>query len=429
MKNAFLSYFHRSLLAAIVLLLSTGLSNCGGDSDTGDGGRTVVTFWNFWSEPGPKQALQKQIEEFEAKYPDIDVQMSELSWNDGKTKLLAAFNANNAPDVLELGSDWVAQFSSAGVLADQNASVDAARFAPTVLAPGRWEKGLYAVPWLIETRVLFYNKDLLAGVGVDTTTVDTLWSDVMTHAEKVRAKGGEIYGFGANGPDANRLYKKIIPFFWSNGGDVLDEQGKPVINSAQNIEALRVYLELSRAGLIETQKGLDNKFVQGELAYWISGPWLADRISKDNPALRYGMAPLPTFPGGKSVSFLGGEYLAINEDSEHKDAAAKLVAFLISNEQVVKFCKDLGGYAPADRSTVIDPFQQSAMRKPYTTQIATSRMTPVHPQWLDMQTIIEEEVSAALLGTKSEEEALNAAQNRIVQLLQNDAVASADSAE
>jgi ABC-type glycerol-3-phosphate transport system substrate-binding protein len=266
-------------------------------------------------------------------------------------------------------------------------------------------------------------------VGVDTTTADTLWSDVLTHAEKVRAKGGEIYGFGANGPDKNRLYKKIIPFFWSNGGDVLDAEGKPVINSQENIEALRTYLDLSRTGLIETQQGLDNKFVQGELAYWISGPWLADRIGKDNPGLRYGMAPLPTFPGGTSVSFLGGEYLAINEDSEHKEAAAKLIAFLISNEQVAKFCKDLGGNAPADRSAASDPFQQSPLRIAYTRQIATSRMTPVHPQWLDMQDIIEEEVSAALLGTKSEEEALNTAQNRIVALLQNNAAGGGDSAE
>src|SRR5690606_571058 len=111
------------------------------------------------------------------------------SWNDGQAKLQLAFNSGTAPDVLELGSDWVAQFSSSGVLADQSkmAGDSIGRFAPEIAAPGRWGNGIYAWPWVVDTRVLFYNKALLASVGADTTTADTLWSDVLTHAEQIRA--------------------------------------------------------------------------------------------------------------------------------------------------------------------------------------------------------------------------------------------------
>jgi multiple sugar transport system substrate-binding protein len=403
------------LLFAAGLLI---LQGCGGSNSDNDG-KTVITFWHFWSEPAQKQALARQIKEFEEQNPDLHVELSELSWNDGKTKLLAAFNSNTAPDVIELGSDWVAQFSSSGVLADQSklGAATAAQFSEPVAAAGKWQNGVFAIPWVIDTRVLYYNKDLLASVGVDTTKADTLWSDVMNHAEQVRAKGGDLYGFGANGPDAHRLYKKIIPFFWSNGGDILGPDGKPVLNSPQNVEALRIYLELARTGLIDTQKGLDGQFLQGKLAYWISGPWLADRIAKDNPGLRYGMAPLPKFPNGQSVSFIGGEYLAINEGSSHKDPAKKLVSFLTSGKQAAEFCADLKGYAPADLSAASDPFQQSPLRRAYSEQLRTSRMTPVHPKWLDIEKAIEDAVTEALLGNKTEQQALDDAQARVGQIV------------
>ncbi len=60
--------------------------------------------------------MDSLIAGFHREYPNIRIETEELSWADGKTKLMAGFNSETAPDVLELGSDWVAQFSSSGVL-------------------------------------------------------------------------------------------------------------------------------------------------------------------------------------------------------------------------------------------------------------------------------------------------------------------------
>jgi ABC-type glycerol-3-phosphate transport system substrate-binding protein len=318
--------------------------------------------------------------------------------------------------VIELGSDWVAQFSSAGVLADQAGMKedDPKRFSPEVTAPGRWENGIYAWPWVVDTRVLFYNKDLLASAGLDTVAADSLWDDVLARAEKVRAANPEIYGFGANGSDRHRLYKKILPFFWSNGGEVLHANGTPAINSPENVAALDMYLSLARSGFIDSQKGLDQLFLSGKLAYWITGPWLVDRIAKDNPKLRYGVAPLPKFAGKNAVSFAGGEYLAINADAKNKGEAKKLITFLTSPAQALEFAKALpGGTTPADMSVAGDPFLQSPGRKVFTEQLRSAKMTPVHPKWLELEEIIEDEVAGALLGQKSSQQALDAANVRI----------------
>lgn len=423
-----------SRLVAMLLLFALFVVGCGGDS-AGDGrskeGKTVLKFWHFWSEPTQKAALMERIKAFEAENPDTYVELSELSWNDGKAKLQLAFNSATAPDVLELGSDWVAQFSSAGVLANQKgmAGDNESRFSPEVLAPGQWNGGIYAWPWVVDSRVLYFNKTLLASVGADTTKTDTLWSDVLAKVEQIKAKYPQQYGFGANGPDQHRLYKKIIPFFWSNGGQVLDAAGVPVVNSPQNIQALEAYLELARTGLVETQKALDQQFVQGNVGFWISGPWLADRIRKDNPGLRFGLQVMPGFVGHPAVSFGGGEYLAINNASKQKEAAKKLVVFLTSAKQSLEFCKTLpGGMTPADLSVGGDPFLQSEVRKHFTLQMKAARFTPVHPKWLDIETIIEEEVSQAILGEKEAAQALNDAQYRLVQLINGEASNAAETA-
>lgn len=387
-------------------------ANCNKDNADSSG---AIKFWHFFSEPTQKEALMAQVKKFETE-TGLKVEVSELSWNDGKTKLLAAFNSGTAPDVLELGSDWVAQFSSSGVLAVQKDSVQ--RFTPEVLAPCMWGNSCYATPWVIDTRVLFYNKELLAKSGIDTNSNPQTWNEVITNSDVVKSKNPEAYGFGVNGPDKHRLYKKVLPFFWSNGGDVLNSQGVPVLNSEANIQALQKYIDLSKAGLIETQKSLDQSFLQGKIAYWISGAWLVEKIKKDNPALKYGVSVLPAIKdSGVGYSFGGGEYLAINVKSSEQINAKKLIDFLTSAKNAIEFGKALpGGMAPADMNAN-DPFLTTGSRAVFTEQLKKARMTPVHPKWLEIEEIIEEEVSEALLAQKEPKQALDDAQTRVASLL------------
>ena len=396
-------------------IVSILCANCTKEKPNSNGDGGTIKFWHFFSEPSQKDALMIQLNQFE-KESGIKVEVSELSWNDGKTKLLAAFNSNTAPDVLELGSDWVAQFSSSGVLSEQ---IDSAkRFSPEISAPGIWSNKCFALPWVVDTRVLFFNKELLFNSGIDTSVAVTSWDNVLKNSEIVKSKNPDAYGFGSNGPDKHRLYKKIVPFFWSNGGNIFSENGVPVVNSEANIGALQKYIELSRAGLIETQKSLDQTFLQGKIAYWISGSWLVEKIKKDNPKLQFGVSVLPSLKeGSPGVSFAGGEYLAINAKSNEQVKAKKLIDFLTSGKNALAFGKALpGGMTPAELS-VSDPFLTTGTRAVFTEQLKNSKMTPVHPKWLDIEEIIEDEVSECLLAQKESKQALDDAQTRIVELL------------
>lgn len=401
------------VLLALVVCAIAGISCNGGKSTTAN----TLKFWHFYSEPSQKAALTQMIQEFE-KANNCKVELTELSWNDGKTKLLAAFNSNTAPDVLELGSDWVAQFSSGGVLEQLDAKgVNTANFVDWSLAPCKWNSKLYALPWTVDTRVLYVNKDLLEKAGINT--MPSTMQQVLEMSGKIQQ--GDVSGFGCNGPDAHKLYKRILPFFWSAGGDVFDAGGNCVVNSPENIKALDLYVQLSRVGNIGTQKELDMLFSQGKLAFWYSGGWLNDKIRNENPLLEFAVMPLPGYENHEGISFAGGEYLAMNAKSEKKELALKLMQYLSDGNTSISFCKTVteAGF-PADKRYFNDNFFAShPIRSVFAKQLEHARMTPVFAKWLDVEAIIESAAVEALYGKKTAEEALNDAHYRITILNRN----------
>lgn len=377
----------------------------------------TIKFWHFWSEPNQKNALLELINKFE-KENDCKVELTELSWNDGKTKLIAAFNSATAPDVVELGSDWIAQFSSSGVLKELNSDTFAInKFIDFSRQPSYWNGKLYAIPWVVDTRVMFFNRDLLTKAGRDGNPPLTM-QELLEMARAVHL-GNDIYGFGANGADPHRLYKKILTFFWTFGGDVFNERGELALASPQNIAALNFYKELSKVGMIETQRQLDASFVQGKIAFWISGAWLLEKIQNENPKLNFGISTIPSYENSRGISFAGGEYLAINASSKNYNLAKKLIKFLTDGQNSLQLCKKINeaGF-PADKSYFKNKeLVSSEYKKVFAEQLESSRMTPVHPHWLEIEEIIENAVVQVLYDRMDAYSALKEAQTQINLLL------------
>ncbi len=397
------------------LFISMFISSCSKSKED----KSRIKFWHFWSEPNQKQALLGLIAKFEKEY-NCQVELTELSWNDGKTKLIAAFNSGTGPDVVELGSDWIAQFSSQGVLAELNQdSVNLNKFVEFSKEPCFWGGKLYAIPWVVDTRVLFYNKDILMQSGRDVNPPET-FAQLLELSRAVHL-GNNIYGFGANGSDPHRLYKKILPFFWSFGGDIFDKTGKLVLYSKANIDALSFYSQLSQTGMIETQRQLDAAFLQGKIAFWISGSWLLDKIKNENPKLNFGVSKLPGLTSFPGYSFAGGEYISINEKSDKKDLAMLFAKYLTNGVNSKEFCKLINeaGF-PADKECYNDStLIINEYKKVFAEQLQHSKMTPVHPKWLDIEEIIENAVVKVMYGKLGADSALKAAEDDI-KLLLND---------
>lgn len=403
-------------LAVISIITVTGIFFSCGDSPKKTDEKPTIRFWNFWSEPQQRSIIKKIVSEFETNHNCI-VEITELSWGEGKTKLQYAFNSGTEPDVIELGSDWVAQFSSSGRLSELNAdSMNITRFVPFSHAPTKWNGRLFALPWIVDSRVLYFNKTLLRNSGVGETPPTTI-EQLQEMAGKIEALPGDYYGIGINGSDENRLYKKLVTMFWSNGGSLENERGEIQFASDLNAQALEKYVELSNLGIIETQKHIEPLFTQGKIGFWISGSWLLDKIKKDNPALDFGVALCPGMNGNEGIAFAGGEYLAVTKKSPNQKLAKEFIRYMTDGVTAMGFCKSISdaGY-PADQRYFNDPyFNSKPERKILIDQLNHARMTPVNPRWLVAQEAIEKAAVECLYGRSDAKSALVRAQERFNQ--------------
>lgn len=400
------------LLILSVLLILHGSSCTKNNTNSKE-----ITFWHFWSEPSQRAVLDSLVDVFEKEY-GCTIKTTELSWSDGKTKLLAAFNSNTAPDVIELGSDWIAQFSSSGVLYPfSSKEISLNNYIDISHDAAQYQQKLYAVPWTVDTRVLYVNTSLLQEIGVTVESIKS-WDDVLEASKKIQAlPHADVYGFGANGSDPHRLYKRLLPFFWSYNGTIFKDNQVQLM-SQENIQALSMYVALSKEGIVETQRHLDGLFVKGKLGFWFSGSWLLNKLASAEKKFTFDVRTLPNGTG-KGISFAGGEFLALNASSKNKELATKFIKFLSDSEHSLHFCKALpeAGF-PASKQYFSD---KSLLKLPYKStfaqQLLSSRMTPVEPMWLDIETIIENSAVEAMLEVKTVNQALYDAQVTIQEIM------------
>src|SRR6185437_5979075 len=99
----------------------------------------------------------------------VDVQ--QLPWTAAHEKLLTAFAGDATPDVAQLGNTWIPEFAALGALHPLDASIAGSSVDPHDFFAGIWDTNVvdtrvYGVPWYVDTRLLFYRRDLLEAAGI-----------------------------------------------------------------------------------------------------------------------------------------------------------------------------------------------------------------------------------------------------------------------
>ncbi len=382
---------------------------------------TTLNWWQFATDPKVKPVIEAMVAEFEAANSDIEVKITDLTWSHGHEKIVLAFASGQAPDIVELGSDWIAQFAEAGHLANVGPDIasDSSEYQGWSMA--NWEGSTYGIPWYLGTRVIYYNTDLLVAAGFDRTHTPITDDEFKKVVLRMDSVGTDIHGWGANSPEKHRLYKKFMPFFWTAGAQILSDDHKYcVISSDYAILALDYYLQLClKTGYIANQRGIEDAFIEGKIGAIFSGDWLLKRIRKEKPDLNFSTALFPglKYPG---KSFMGGEFLSIAKQSENKEAALKFVRFMLSPANQIRFCKANESSNPSSLTAQKDPFfNDDVNRKTFIRQIRMANHPPVHPKWVHIEAIVEEAVEKVLFNNISTANALHTAQKKIADLLKD----------
>lgn len=401
----------------VLTILIVMLMGCG-EANEDDGIR--LSFWQFWTSPDVKPTVEKLVADFERAHPEMKIDLVDLTWSDGHEKIVVAFSTGSAPDIVELGSDWIGEFAFKGVLADLTPFYDSAAQYLLMWEPSTVGERVYAIPWLLGTRVLYYNRELMVRAGIQADSAPTSWGQLLDYSKRISALGDPFYGFGSNSAERHRLYKKFLPFLWSNGGRVLSDDGAAcLLGENEAVNALEFYVSLSDAGYMDTQRGLDDKFLVGELGFIISGDWLLKRIADRIPAFSIGTAKIPSPDEGTgSVSFAGGEFLAVNAESKWKREALEFISYLVSEVPDYDFCRAVGSPTPSNVEASRRILSESdSLSETFLHQIRVARAPPVHPQWVYIEEILEKAIEKAIYHKSDPRSAMEDASLEINKLL------------
>ena len=372
-----------------------------------------IKFWQFWS----PEWIQPLIDKFEKENPDIRVSLERLTWADGQDKIITAFAANQAPDVLEIGSTWVAGFSQGGGLKTIEPKELLKKLAnwESVYYDGKY----YGVPWTLSTGAMFYNKDLIKKANFSAPPQN--WEELYEQSKAIQNLGKNIYGFGIK-TGAYTTWQKFLPFAWSNGARLINADWKTTgVASEPFYEAVVYYNKLKEYSLFDENLVIRKSFQEGKVGFMLDDSGQIKKFQKESPELNFGVAPLPAAPTGKSINFAGAQILAIGKNTKNQAAAEKLIRFLVLPENVSAITKRITTLFPADKESINSDFYQKEHPELliFIEILKTSTSPVAHPYWVEIQEIFTEQLERTLFG-ENIKKALNKAQKRIQTVLEEE---------
>ena len=342
-----------------------------------------------WAMGVEGEALGAVAGDFEAQNPAIPVRVQALPWGAAHEKLLTAFAADNLPDMIALGNTWVSEFAALGALEPLTS-----RLTHSGINLDRWFDGarrsvtldgqVLGVPWYVDTRLLFYRKDLLQKAGFDTPAQTWAGWDAQLAALSGERRSGK---YGLLMPFAE--YEPLVAFCLQADEPILtdsDTRGgfrqKGVRDSFAYAASL--YQRGYAARLTHSEvTDVYSSFARGDFAFIITGPWNLAEFAKRLPADlqdQWATAPLPG-PQGPGDSSAGGVSLCIPRASKRKDDAFRFIEYLSDPQRQADFYK-VTGDLPADRGAWLrTSLMQDRRSLTFFDQLNRTRPPPQVPEW------------------------------------------------
>lgn len=340
------------MAARIVLssLLVCALAGCGKkEPDPGkisgyDEGEQYLSIWvHSIEETDEGQCYKESVEAFNREYngryfADIEFIPRNDSGGGYSDKINASVMSGDLPDVLTVDGPNIAAYAANGIiqplaeLTQEQRSV----YLESILDQGTYDGRLYALGAMESSVGLYYNKAILREAGVEVPDADHPWtfSQFLEVLEKVRPVTSRLNGYAIDltFPVGEATIYYYAPFFWSNGGDFVDETGlnaEGVFNSDENLETLEYFKKILEEGYMSPVK-ITDLFESGRAAFKFDGAWEVNTIYTSYPDVELGVAPYVVsdrWDGGRYTP-TGSWAFAASSRTEHIEGATELVRWM-----------------------------------------------------------------------------------------------------
>lgn len=297
-----------------------------------------VTEIKFWAMGSEAEQVSKILPEFEKRYPNIKVKVQQIPWTAAQEKLITAFASDNTPDICQLGNTWIPQFSSLNAIIDLSDFINMSSIVkPENFFSGIWETNvienrIYGIPWYVDTRLMFYRKDVFERAGFNQPPKN--WDELYLLCKRIKEidKGKEKYPIFI----PTNEWNSFIIFGLQAGAKLLKENDTRGNFSSKEFKEAFDYLirfhkeKLTPFGMLQVTN-VYQAMAEEYISIYFSGPWNISEFKKwmkGNLSDKWATAPVPgyknEYPG---LSLAGGSSLVIFKNSKHKEECWKLIEF------------------------------------------------------------------------------------------------------
>ena len=257
----------------------------------------------------------------------------------GLDKLSLDNQSGQAADVMMAPYDRVGSLGTDGQLSEVTLSDGAKTDNTTKSLVTAADGKVYGAPAVIESLVMYYNKDLLKEAPKTFAELEELAKD---SKYAFAGEDGKTSAFLADWTNFYYAYGLLS----GNGAYVFGDNGKNPKDIGLANEGAIAGINYAKSWYEKWPKGMQDgtaagnliqtSFQEGKTAAIIDGPWKAQAFK--DAKVNYGVATIPTLPNGKEYSaFGGGKAWIIPSSTKNLEGAQKFVDYLVSTEQQKAF--------------------------------------------------------------------------------------------
>ena len=252
---------------------------------------------------------------------EIEPEVQAISWQIMWPYLQRSRVDQNGFHVSEIGSTWVSGYSDMDLLEELSPDEIDTWGGPRQFIPAAWEsitprddERIFAIPFLADTRVVYYWRDILADAGIAEENAFSSPAKMEETISRLAVRGKPTWATPTFG--VTNIVHQIASWIWAHGGSFFNEDHTQTAFAKDGaLEGIIEYFALQKH-MTRKYDSLDSAqeaFRKRAASVLMSGPWFYENLMKRNtPAemmanLGVALPPGPPFVGGSSLVIWKGE--------------------------------------------------------------------------------------------------------------------------
>ncbi len=394
-----------------------------------------VTFWHGLSGP-LGDALNDMIQEFNRTHKYIEVVVNPISsYTALSQKLMASIQANKQPDIAQVFESWTAKYVEANVLVaidslfamdDDFTDEDLDDIYPVFRQSITYQGKIWSFPFNKSVRAYFYNKDAFFRAGLDPNYFPATWDEFRDYC-RLLTRMDPTLGRQTYGTNFNINEWQFINLLHQAGGQIIDAEDRPVLNSRYGVEALTFVTELIKKDktvyLVREYEG-QNDFMAGIAAMYEGSSVSITHMRQQPINFNIGYAPLPTFRTSKNAVSGANIVIFRSGDPKRERAAWEFIKWFTNTEQTARWSAATC-YMPVRRSamqteTIKNFLNEFPQFKAIYDQLDNAVFEPQLGAWFLARMELKNFLERAMRGDYQPQEALDLASARFGELIEQE---------